>query len=467
MKSSWGWAVSSVAATPAPATSDNQLVRRVLSRAARARPIPGNRVALLVDGPATFERMLGTIATAQRQIHLENYIIRHDATGWRFAEALAAAATRGVTVRVLYDWFGCLTTSRKLWRFLRRQGAEVRAFNRPKLLDAFANLTRDHRKNLSVDGTIGIVGGLCLGDEWAGDLQRGLPPWRDTAVLVEGPAVAALDGAFADIWHLAGGSVPPAGPEPAPRGDTMVHVIAGRPGRGRVYQVVDLLASGASDRLWITDAYLVTTRRILNALRNAARDGVDVRLLVPSTSDVPVVRNLTRIGYRELLRAGVRIFEWEGPMIHAKTQVSDGRWCRIGSSNLNAASLLGNYELDLLIDDQVLAAELEGQFRRDLARSAEIVLPESRLATLVREAPAGSEAEVPRSGLERRKRAFQALRTVATGARRSLFLPVSVTFVSLGALAIILPRVAGWMAAAGLLWLAIAAGLEGFRRRGV
>ena len=132
-------------------------------------------------------------------------------------------------------------------------------------------------------------------------------------------------------------------------------MIAGEPGRERTYRVIELLAAGSIERLWITDAYLVAPPRLLQALRDAAKDGVDVRLLVPGSSDLPLVRNLSRIGYRELLRSGVRIFEWDGPMLHAKTIVADGRWVRVGSSNLNPSSLIGNYELDVLVEDAVLA----------------------------------------------------------------------------------------------------------------
>jgi cardiolipin synthase len=132
-------------------------------------------------------------------------------------------------------------------------------------------------------------------------------------------------------------------------------VISGEPGRERAYRVIELLAAGSVERLWITDAYLVAPPRLFQALRDSARDGVDVRLLMPGSSDLPLIRNLSRIGYRDLLRSGVRIYEWNGPMLHAKSIVCDDRWVRIGSSNLNPSSLLGNYELDVLIEDASLA----------------------------------------------------------------------------------------------------------------
>ena len=163
-----------------------------------------------------------------------------------------------------------------------------------------------------------------------------------------------LDQAFARTWAVAGRAAArrgAGGPGRRREGDGEVRVITGEPGRERAFRVIELLAAGSVERLWITDAYLVAPPRLFQALRDAARDGVDVRLLVPGSSDLPLIRNLSRIGYRDLLRSGVRIYEWDGPMLHAKTIVADGRWVRIGSSNLNPSSLIGNYELDVLIED--------------------------------------------------------------------------------------------------------------------
>src|SRR5207244_5250982 len=153
----------------------------------------------------------------------------------------------------------------------------------------------------------------------------------------------------------------------------------GAPRRARVYRAVELLAASAAERLWITDAYLVAPAPLYAGLLAAARGGVDVRLLVPGTSDLPVLRSFTRVGYRELLRAGVRIFEYQGPMVHAKTLVVDRRWARVGSSNLNVSSLLTNYELDLTAECEQLTEELERQFRHDLVSSSENVLQPRRM----------------------------------------------------------------------------------------
>jgi cardiolipin synthase len=251
-------------------------------------------------------------------------------------------------------------------------------------------------------------------------------------------------------------------------------VIGGEPGRERTYRVIELLAAGSINRLWFTDAYLVAPPRLFQALRDAARDGVDVRMLVPGSSDLPLIRNLSRIGYRDLLRSGVRIFEWDGPMLHAKTVVADGRWVRIGSSNLNPSSLLGNYELDVLIEDRSLAEAMERQYRLDIARSREVtrrpVRAPRRISAALPTALEREDPELPvtsprRSRRELRHRAALALRTIASNARRSVFLPISAMFVALGVLFFALPKVTAYAFGVLCAWLAIGAWREAFRRR--
>jgi cardiolipin synthase len=450
-------------------------IEAALNRAAGGPPIPGNRVRLLVDGPATYDVMLELIAAAEHWIHLENYIIRDDGTGWRFAEALAARARAGVRVRVLYDRLGSIATGRKYWRFLHAAGVEVRGFNAPQLLRIFANLSRDHRKLLVTDGRRAVIGGQCIGDEWAGDPGRGIPQWRDTAVEIAGPAATALDTAFHVTWGRSGRPLPhdEVASDPESCGDARVRVLGGEPGRERAYRTLEYVTAGAIDRLWITDAYLVPPPRLFQGLIDAARDGADIRLLVPGTSDVPLVRNLTRIGYRRLLRGGVRIYEWDGPMLHAKTLVSDGRWVRVGTSNLNASSLLGNYELDVLIEDEAFARAMEAQFRYDMDSSLEVqrrtYRAPKRLQPML---PSGlarqpsSRPGRPRARREFRGRAAVAARSVMSAARRSVFGPVSVALVILGLLFIGLPSTMAYAFGAVCGWLALAAGLEAFARRG-
>jgi cardiolipin synthase len=452
------------------------MAERALARAGGTRFIPGNAARLLLDGPEVYPAMLDAIHHAERWVHFENYIFRDDATGRRFAEALAARARAGVRVRVLVDWLGSRGLRRRMAAELRAAGVELRRFNPPRLLDLLGNVARDHRKLIVTDRGTAIIGGLCIGDEWAGDAARGVQPWRDTALELVGPVVMALDLAFEQTWVLAGGLIPPgrhAGEYPA-AGQAEVGVIVGEPRRARIQRIVELLAAGAVDRLWITDAYLVAPRSLFQSLLDAARGGVDVRLLVPGASDLPVIRNLTRIGYRALIEAGARIFEWDGPMLHAKTIVADGTWCRVGSSNLNSSSLVGNHELDVLLHDPALGALLEAQFRRDAAQSAEVEWSPRRTGrALERMLPGTPHRDLPdvpslahiRRFRERRRRTGLAVRGLASAAQRSVFGPVAVALSFLGLLFVVLPRTMALIVAALCAWLAVGAAAQAFRRR--
>jgi cardiolipin synthase len=440
-----------------------------MDRVAGGRPIPGNRVELRYDGPQVYPAMLERIAAAKRWIHLDNYIIRGDATGRRFAAALAERARAGVPVRVLTDWLGSFSTRRRFWNELRAAGVEIRFFGPLDLWNLTGNLTRDHRKILVVDGDRAVTGGLCLGDEWSGDEERGRHPWRDTGVAIDGPAAAMMDHAFAAVWNLLGTTLPAdeLASDVAPRGTAAVRVLAGEPGGVRVSRTIELLLAGASERVWITDAYLVAPRGIYRGLLDAAQQGVDVRLLVPGTSDLPHVRNLTRAGYRDLLAAGVRIYEWRGPMLHAKTAVVDGRWVRIGSTNLNLSSLIANYEMDVLIDDVSFAQDLEARFRRDLDASVEVRLQPARVFRdrLSFHAPGGtSEHHLP--GLrERRRRTVVALRAAIGGSQRALFVQRVLALALLGLLLIVFPRPTGLVIGGLALWVALTTTVDVVRDR--
>ena len=446
-----------------------------IDRAAGSRPIAGNRLQHYADSPRALQAMLELIAGAASWVHFENYIIRDDRTGRRFADALADRARAGVRVRVLYDALGSVGTGGHFWRRLRQAGAEVRGFHPLLSRRPFEIFSRDHRKLLSADGTRAMLGGLCIGDEWAGDPARGRQPWRDTMLLVCGPAAVALDGAFGRIWRRAGPPLPPdeLAADPSPCGDSAARIVAGVPAQARIYRAMQLLMASAAERLWITDAYLLAPPPLYASLLDAARGGVDVRLLVPGTSDLPVLRNLTRAGYRELLYAGVRVFEWQGPMLHAKTMLVDRRWARVGSSNLNVSSLLTNFELDLLADCGELTEALAAQFRRDLASSREVVLQPRRLRLPARlvGAPAvpPAEAALPtphkRSGYELGAVAVVALRRVAGGARRAIAWTAVGACVGLGTLLLVFPQVMSITLAAGAFSLALVFGLFALQRR--
>jgi cardiolipin synthase len=443
---------------------------RALDRASAARLIPGNAVRHLPDSAAALDAMLALIVGARRTVHFENYIIRGDRTGRRFAAALADRARAGVRVRVLYDALGSIATRPRFWRELRRAGAEVRAF-RPLLTSGpFEVLSRDHRKLIVTDGREAMLGGLCIGDEWAGDPARGRLPWRDTMVSVCGPAVAALQGSFARVWASAGAPLPRDAftPPTEPCGSSALRVIDGVPAQSRAYRAVQLLAAAAEERLWITDAYMVAPPPLYASLVDAAKSGVDVRLLLPGTSDIPVVRTFSRIGYRDLLRAGARIFEYSGPMIHAKTLVVDREWARVGSTNLNISSLLGNYELDIVAECDSLTEALAAQFRHDTARSREIVLLERRRlpARLVRgPSPPALPTPHKRSRRELQAVAAIALVQVAGGARRTVAGAAAATLAVFGALLLVFPTATSVVLATGALVASLGLAVYALARR--
>ena len=371
------------------------------SRVADAALSEGNAIELLCDGPGNFPRWLDAIVKAEHSVHLENYILEDSQIGIEFADALIGAAGRGVKCRVLYDWMGCrMRTRPSFWEKLRHNGVEVRCYNPPHFGNPLSWISRDHRKVLCIDGQVAFTGGLCIGEDWVGHPDKGIPPWRDTAIVIRGPAVADIDAAFADSWKVQGRAIPSrelAGREHQPHaGNLKAWVIAGRPDEMSLYRLEQLVAEIAEDSLWLTDAYFVGTTGYVRALCGAARAGVDVRLLVPGSNDWPLVGALSRAGYRSLLEAGVRVFEWNGPMLHAKTAVADGCWSRVGSSNSNLASWTSNRELDVTIQDPEFAQAMMAMYEEDLENATEIVLTAGKMRRAKR-TPAGKT-------LRRRKR---------------------------------------------------------------
>src|SRR5688572_24361850 len=355
------------------------LANQAFSRAAGASLIEGNAVRLLKDAAENYPAWLDAIHGAKRYIHFETYIIHEDEAGWQFAEALGSKAREGVKVRLIYDWMGGFgKSSRSFWNHLRTQGVEVRCYNPPQLDSPFGWVHRDHRKTLTVDGEIGFVTGLCVGQMWVGDPKKNIQPWRDTGVEVRGLAVSEIEQAFAEVWAAMGEKLPDdeiaKSEELQPAGEMAIRVVASQPATAGMMRLDQLVAALAKKQLWLTDAYYAGTSPYVEALRAAAKDGVDVRLLLPNATDIPILRPLSRTGYRPLLEAGVRVFEWNGAMLHAKTAVADTTWARVGSTNLNIASWFGNLELDAVIEDESFAREMEESYLSDLENSTEMIL---------------------------------------------------------------------------------------------
>jgi cardiolipin synthase len=375
------------------------LAEQAFSRAAGAPLLAGNCVDLLIDARVNFDAWLAAIRGAESLVLLENYIFRDDDTGRAFRDALAERAAAGVRVCVIRDWMGCIgQSSAHFWQPLVAAGGEVRTYNPFSPASPFGWLSRDHRKLVVVDNTVAFVGGICVSGTWLGDEKRHIDPWRDTAIGVRGPALRDLANAFADTWATLGEPLPADVLELTdrclPAGQVDLRVVATVPNTAGLYRLDQLIAAMSRKSLWITDAYFVGVAPYVQALSSAARDGVDVRLLVPGTSDIPAVAAISRAGYRPLLEAGVRVFEWDGSMLHAKTAVADSRWARVGSSNLNLSSWIGNCELDIAVEDEAFARCMEAQYESDLGNATEIVLklPKSRRKPNLGEEPPESKA---------------------------------------------------------------------------
>ncbi len=451
--------------SPVPySVSAQSLTSHALDRATGAVLSEGNAVELLIDARANFDAWLAAIRAARRSILLENYIIADDTVGCEFLTALVERAAAGVRVRVTRDWLGCLGNSKaRFWRPLLEAGGEVRAYNPLRFDNPFGWLSRDHRKLLVVDGNASFVSGICVAQKWLGDAQNGIAPWRDTGVAIRGPACADIAHAFADTWAQLG---PPleanvfAG-EPAQAGDIGLRVIATTPNHASLYRTDQFIASMARKTLWLTDAYFIGFAPYVQALCAAARDGVDVRLLVPGTSNLKLVARLSHAGYRPLLEAGVKVYEWNGSMLHAKTAVADARWARVGSSNLNIASWLTNCEIDVAIEDAAFAQRMATQYEADLLNATQIVLSERSRVTrggpAVRRARRGSgSTSRAAAGTLRLVNTFGAVfgnRRVLGSKEAGLLPPAALALLVLGALAAIWPPLVAWPLAALMLWI--------------
>lgn len=453
------------------------VAQRAFTRTAGAPLVEGNSVRLLLDATENFPAWLAAIEGAKETIFFENYIIRADSTGAKFRDALAARARDGVKVRVIQDWLGSLGTGRKFWAPLINAGGIVRVHNVARWDSPLAWLSRDHRKSIVVDGRIGFVSGLCVSDAWLGNPERGVEPWRDTGVEIRGPLCADIVRAFAHVWDENGSPLSAdlsRIPEAHSAGEMAARLIATAPNIAGVYRLDLLIASMASHRLWLTDAYFAGVPAYVQALRSAAHDGVDVRLLVPGGSDLPWLRPLSTAGYRPLLEAGVRVFEWNGSMLHAKTAVADGRWARVGSTNLNIASWLNNWELDIAIEDEGFAAKMEAAYERDLHHSTEVVLRQRKRIRLPaaedvpRSKPGGGSMVRAAAGAIRISRTVGAAvlnhRVLGPAEAAPLALSAMVPL-AVAIIAVFFPAVFAWPIALILLWLGCTLLLRAWRLR--
>lgn len=340
--------------------------------------IAGNEAVLLRDGEEVLPAMIEAIRAATRSIDVEMYCFADDFVGCRFARALADRAARGVDVRVLVDAAGSRRTPRSFFGWMRGRHIRVQGVNplRKFLLHGVPFRWRDHRKLLVVDGATAFVGGLNLSRDYAPTREGGCG-WRDAAIRLDGPVVAALSLSFDRLWRDEGRArdlgVATRVDPPAARGDVPAVVLESRPiGPGPFASVFRHAIDRARRRIWIANPYFLPPRSFRRALRRAAGRGVDVRILVPRRSDSSFVLRASQRAYAYYLRSGIRLFEWPGAMMHSKAAVVDGLWSTIGSYNIDPLSLLVNRELNVVLLGRATGEQFEAMFDQDFARAEEV-----------------------------------------------------------------------------------------------
>ena len=346
----------------------------------------GNKVTLLADGQATYAAMFKALESAKDHINLESYIIEDDETGRKFADLLLQKQRQGVQVHIIYDSLGSMLTPDAFFQRLRDEGIQVVAFNPLNPLEGekkWGLTHRDHRKILIVDGRVAIIGGVNISKVYSstpfkrGKNEKTPIHWRDTDIQIEGPAVAELQKLFLATWMMQREEKPALRnyfPELQEGGGALVRVIASTPGESnRVPFIVYVSAiSFAEQSIHLTNSYFFPDDQIIKALTDAARRGVDVKIILPGITDSLLALHAQRSYYSKLLKAGVKLYEQSDSLLHAKTAVIDQVWSTVGSTNMDYLSLLNNDEVNAIILSKEFAGEMEKMFARDLANSQEI-----------------------------------------------------------------------------------------------
>ncbi|NTW06810.1 MAG: cardiolipin synthase [Syntrophaceae bacterium] len=346
----------------------------------------GNKVTLLIDGPATYAAMFEAIRNAQDHINLETFILEGDEIGRKFTDLLLRKQAEGVQVNIIYDSVGSFSTPAAFFQRLRDRGIQVVEFNPVNPFKAPGRWllgNPDHRKILIVDGKVAIIGGINISNVYSSKLSgrkkvKGEPlPWRDTDVQIEGPAVAEFQKLFCDTWYKQKGPKLSARnyyPKMKEDGNALVRVVGSTPGSdNRITFIVYVAAiTFAEHSIHLTNAYFIPDDQILDAFMDAARRGVDVKIILPATSDSSLSLNAARYNYSELLKAGVKLYERRNVLLHAKTAVIDGVWSTVGSTNLDYWSLLSDDEVNAVVLNREFAVEMERMFADDLAQSDQI-----------------------------------------------------------------------------------------------
>ncbi len=341
--------------------------------------IIGNDVTLIKDNK-TIDAMADAIESATDNINLETFIFNDDTVGKRIADLLLKKQSQGVQVNLIYDGFGSKGTHADFFQHMRDSGIQTLEFN--PVTNLAAVFHRDHRKIIIVDGKLVITGGVNFTEAYSNRLsgiasEDENASWRDTDIRIEGPAVAEYQKLFMDTWAREKGPqlrgknyFPPL----QPRGKDLIQVIASTPGKlNRMNFLLYISAlESAETYVHLTNGYFAPDAQTLAALKKASQRGVDIKIIVPGKTDNDFSIHAGRYDYSELLKTGVRLFEFQGTILHAKTGVIDGVWATVGTANLDLWSSLRDDEINAAIISPQFAEEMEKLFASDLEKSVEI-----------------------------------------------------------------------------------------------
>lgn len=343
--------------------------------------IDGNIVRLLYKSRESFDAIFNSAEEAKKFICLQFYIFRNDDTGLELAEILKKKSKEGVKVYILYDHFGSIGTPGRFWKELRDAGIGIRATRPFKWSSPFRYAHRDHRKLIIIDGVRAFTGGLNIANEYRGFHLRVKRGWRDTGIILEGPIVSELFNSFRNTWKIWRGEPIaftefPGFSHSDSLPDNSLPVIpifaSSAKGRRRMRKLLYHSINRSEKNIFLTTAYFTPSRRMIDSLEEAVRKGVEVKLLLPGESDVPAVYYTGRAFFTRLLRAGIKIFNYQGEVLHAKSYLFDGCWSVVGSANLDFQSLRWNDEGNVGILNEDFGSKMRDVFEEDLKRSSEI-----------------------------------------------------------------------------------------------
>jgi cardiolipin synthase A/B len=378
-------AIDEATATAASRKRAEQLVTAIQAQTG-VPLIRGNHTRLLIDGPQTYQAMLAAVEKAHDHIHIETYIFADDEVGHRFADALRRKQEEGVAVRIIYDAVGSVASSRAFFDQMAAQGIEIAEFHPLKPSSIYKINNRDHRKLVVIDGSVAFTGGINISSTYSKSSTSDPGPeagvksgWRDTQLEVRGPAVKQLQALFVQTWTRLGKHLDPSTrglyPELDEVGEDLVQVVPSEGGDNsefRIYTAYLAAIRNATRKIWIQQAYFAPNPELRQELIEAAKRGVDVRIVVPGFTDSRPVYYASRATYGELLENGISLYEHKEALLHAKTAVVDGVWSTVGSCNIDPRSFVHNNELNAAVVSADLARDMEKVFQKDLENSQRI-----------------------------------------------------------------------------------------------